>query len=130
MLIVSDDMSRAEFSKETKRAALKRSGKRCEASGVMYGLPPDHRCSADLSFGVEFDHIIADGISSDNSLENCACVCIKCHRYKSSKHDVPKIAKMKRQRDKNNGIAKPKRRLQSRKFGYQPSYNVRDINDE
>jgi hypothetical protein len=36
-------MRTAEFSKQTKRDALKRSGNRCEASGPRYGLPP--RCT-------------------------------------------------------------------------------------
>ena len=123
-------MARAEFSKVTKREALKRSGGKCEAVGAMYGLPANTRCNNDLSYGVEFDHWIADGLSSDNGLGNCLSICISCHRYKTAKHDVPKIAKMKRQRDKNGGITKPKKKWPSRKFNQQSTYNVRDINDE
>ena len=99
---------RAEFSKQTKRDALTRSGKACEASGSMYGLPAGLRCGADLGYGVEFDHIILDANSKDNSLENCAAVCIKCHRYKTAKHDIPMAAKTVRQRDKASGIRKRK----------------------
>lgn len=93
-------MSRAEFTKSTKLQALARSGKRCEASGPWYGLPEGVRCNADLGYGVEFDHIILDANSKDNSLENCAAVCIKCHRYKTAKRDTPLAAKTVRQRDK------------------------------
>lgn len=94
---------RAEFSKQTKRDALKRSGKLCEAAGAMYGLSAE-RCNAPLDQGVQFDHIVLDANSRDNSLENCAAVCIKCHKWKSSKHDTPMAAKTVRMQDKNDGI--------------------------
>ena len=93
-------MSRAEFQKETKRLALKRAAKHCEAVGSMYGLPSYQRCNAPLSHGVEFDHIVLDANSKDNSLLNCAAVCIRCHRWKTQKHDTPLAAKTVRQRDK------------------------------
>ncbi len=100
-------MSRAEFTKATKREALKRSGGRCEAKGKMYGLPPRFSaCGAPLAYGVEFDHIILDANSKDNSLENCAAVCPRCHRWKTSKHDTPLAAKTLRQQDKANGVRK------------------------
>lgn len=97
---------RNEFTKATKRDALKRSGGLCEAVGPMYGLPVGQRCNASLSYGVEFDHVILDANSKDNSLENCAAACIKCNRWKTAKHDIPLAAKTVRQRDKNAGIRK------------------------
>lgn len=100
-------MSRtAEFTKPVKRLALERSGKRCEAVGALYGLPAGHRCNADLGYGVEFDHIVLEANSKDNSLENCAAVCMRCHRFKTTKHDTPKAAKTLRQQDKGRGIRK------------------------
>jgi 5-methylcytosine-specific restriction endonuclease McrA len=93
-------MSRAEFTKPTKRDALQRSGLLCEAVGAMYGLDPGRRCNAPLGYGVEFDHVILDANSKDNSLENCAAVCIKCHKWKTARHDTPLAAKTVRQRDK------------------------------
>lgn len=107
-------MTRAEFTKPTKRSALQRSGKRCEAAGELYGLAAGQRCNADLSLGVEFDHIILDANSKDNSLENCAAVCVKCHRFKTRYHDTPLAAKTLRQSDKHLGIRKPSRMLGSR----------------
>jgi hypothetical protein len=92
------------FSKPVKRAALERSGKRCEAEGELYGLPQNVRCSADLAYGVEFDHAILWANSRDSSLGNCVAVCPSCHRYKTTKHDTPKAAKTVRQRDKASGI--------------------------
>jgi 5-methylcytosine-specific restriction endonuclease McrA len=95
---------RREFSKQTKREALQRSEQKCEAVGTMYGLDAGKRCNAPLAYGVEFDHIVLDANSKDNSLENCAAVCIKCHRHKTAKHDTPMAAKTVRLRDKNDGI--------------------------
>lgn len=86
-------MSRREFTAKTRKAALLRSGKRCEAVGAWYGLEPGQRCGNDLAFGVEYDHIILDANSKDNSLENCAAVCVKCHRHKTDHHDTPTAAK-------------------------------------
>lgn len=112
-------VSRHEFSHPTRREALKRSGKRCEAVGERYGLPDGRRCNADLSYGVQFDHTVPDGLKADNSLSNCRAVCKRCHGYKTSKIDVPQIAKMKRQKSKHEGTwPRPvgNAKLQSRGF--------------
>lgn len=107
---------RREFTKATKRAALARSNGNCEAVGVWYGLEPGRRCGASLSGGVEFDHIILDANSKDNSLENCAAVCLPCHRHKTAKHDTPTAAKTLRQQDRALGIKAATRPIQSRGF--------------
>ena len=91
---------RAEFSKQTKRDALKRSGGLCEAVGEMYGLPAGQRCNAPLAYGVEFDHVVLEANSHDNSLKNCAATCVRCNRWKAAKHDTPLAAKTVRQQDK------------------------------
>lgn len=109
-------MSRAEFSKSTKRDALARSQMRCEAIGAWYGLGGGQRCNAPLAYGVEFDHIIADSHGGENSLDNCAAVCLDCHKTKSASYDTPIAAKIKRIKDKHLGIVRPKGRLQSRGF--------------
>lgn len=93
-------MSRAEFKKETKRLALKRSGGLCEAVGRLYGLEPGQRCNAPLAYGVEFDHVILLANSHDNSLENAAAVCKRCHSHKTRRVDIPTAAKTVRQQDK------------------------------
>lgn len=85
--------NRREFSSKTRKEALKRSGKVCEAIGVWYGLPAGQRCRNDLSLGVEYDHVILDANSKDNSLENCAAVCPKCHSWKTRNRDTPTAAK-------------------------------------
>lgn len=111
---------RREFTKKTKREALARSGMKCEAIGAMYGLENGVRCGATLAHGVEFDHIVLDANSKDNSLENCAAVCPKCHRYKTSKHDIPMAAKTVRMQDKHLGIFAPKQKIPSRGFAKKP----------
>jgi 5-methylcytosine-specific restriction protein A len=107
---------RREFTKPTKRAALLRSGGKCEAVGTWYGLPAGQRCGADLAYGVQYDHIILDANSKDNSLENCAAVCIKCHKHKSAKVDTPTAAKTLRQQDAARGIKRPKQAIRSAGF--------------
>lgn len=109
-------MPRREFTKQTKREAIRRSGMKCEAVGEWYALLPGQRCNADLAFGVEFDHIDLDANSKDNSLANCAAICIPCHRCKTFIHDIPVAAKTRRQQDKNLGIRKPKSSLSNPRF--------------
>lgn len=107
---------RAEFSKKTKRAALERSNLRCEAVGVLYGLEDGIRCSASLAKGIEFDHVVADSLGGDNSLENCFAICRTCHRKKTARHDTPAAAKGVRIRDKNAGIKAKKQPIRSAGF--------------
>lgn len=113
-------MPRSEFSKPTKREALRRSNGLCEAVGELYGLPPGQRCNAPLSHGVDFDHYpIAATEPESDGIENCVAVCKKCHRFKTSTFDVPAQAKSKRVRDKHLGIRNgPK--MQGRGFPRRP----------
>lgn len=90
-------MSRREFTTKTRKEALKRSAKRCEAVGSWYGLPEGMRCTADLALGVQYDHLILDANSKDNSLDNCRAVCPKCHGWKTANRDTPTAAKTVRQ---------------------------------
>lgn len=120
-------MARREFTKVTKRAALARSEGRCEGVGAWYNLAPGCRCNAPLAAGVEFDHIDLDANSHDNSLENCAAVCIPCHKFKSAKIDTPKAAKTLRQQDKDRGIARSKQSIHSAGFQKAPAKEPKHI---
>jgi len=101
---------RYEFSKAIKREALKRSGRRCEAVGAIYGLKSGERCNAPLDQGVEFDHYPAPATDpGSDTLENCVACCPTCHRRKTGAYDVPMQAKGKRVSDKHLGI-KPRPR--------------------
>jgi hypothetical protein len=99
---------RSEFSKPTKREALKRSGGYCEAVGKAYGLPSGHRCNAPLSHGVEFDHYPVPATERDSDgLDNCVACCRACHGFKTRTLDIPIQAKTKRVSDRHNGIRQP-----------------------
>ena len=100
-------MTRQEFPKSVKREALKRSDFLCEARGELYGLAEGIRCGAPLTNGVHFDHVNPDANGGQPTLENCAAICPLCHKFKT-KNDVARIAKMKRQRDRNQGIKRRK----------------------
>ena len=104
---------RAEFTKQTKRSALKRAEGKCEAVGPIYGLEQSQRCNMPLSYGVEFDHWDLEANSHDASLENCVAVCKRCHAFKTRNHDIPKAAKTVRQQDKHVGV-KPRSRFPKR----------------
>lgn len=107
-------MPRKEFTKKTKREAYDRSGKLCEAVGKLYGLDSGKRCNADLTKGVEYDHVLRASDGGDNDLENCLAVCIPCHAHKTAKFDTPQAAKTKRMSDKAKGVSNPKSKLSAK----------------
>lgn len=106
-------MARKEFTKKTKREAYERSSGLCEATGRLYGLGTSKRCKADLTKGVEYDHVLRASDGGDNDLSNCLAVCIPCHTHKTTKFDTPQAAKTKRISDKSKGVSKPKSKLSS-----------------
>jgi 5-methylcytosine-specific restriction endonuclease McrA len=101
---------RREFSKPVKRDALRRAAGKCEGKN----------CGALFGVKFHFDHIIADGLGGDPTLENCAVLCHVCHNDKTRKHDVPLIAKVKRISDKHLGIKNSRQKIQSRGFQKRP----------
>ena len=113
-------MTRRRFTKQTMRDAYARSGSKCEAVGVWYGLESDQRCNADLSKGVQYDHVIRWADGGESELSNCAAVCKTCHAQKTAKVDTPGAAKTKRMSDKANGIARDFKPIESR--GFQPTH--------
>jgi 5-methylcytosine-specific restriction endonuclease McrA len=108
-------MTRTEFSKSTKLQAWNR----CQRSGIPYC---ECGCEQKIVGRPEYDHKLADGLGGDNSLENCVVMNAKCHRIKTSREDVPMIAKADRLREKAAGIrSKPK--WPSRKFNSDIDWN-------
>ena len=106
---------RYEFAKPTMREALARSGGRCEARGVAYGLDPGQRCNAVL-VRKEFDHYPLPATMEDSdTLDNCVVCCPTCHKHKTRTLDIPVQAKTKRVSDKHLGI-RPATQFQSRGF--------------
>lgn len=112
---------RYEFSKQTKREALRRSEMLCEAIGAVYGLEPGQRCNAPLGHGVQFDHYPAPATDlGSDTLDNCVAVCLTCHKFKTRTYDTPMQAKGKRVRDCHFGIKKRRRTIAGRRFNGDP----------
>ena len=86
-------MSRFEFTNATKRDAFVRAKGKCEGCGFKLRSGEAH-----------YEHIVAEWLTRDNSLDNCQVLCVPCHKHKTGKRDVPMIAKAKRVRDREQGI--------------------------
>ena len=98
---------RREFSKRVKRDAFVRAAGKCEVPW----------CQARLSVGkFHYDHVIPDALGGDPTLENCAVICVACHKNKTGKLDARDIAKTKRIQDKYRGIKASKPKLRSQGF--------------
>lgn len=92
-------MSRREFPAKVKVAAFQRANGHCE------------KCGTYIIAGAQYDHRIPDALGGEPTLENCVCLCAKCHRSKTSTVDVPMIAKAKRIEAKRVGAKKSKNPL-------------------
>lgn len=102
-------MSRAEFSQKVKGQAWKRCGGRCEG------------CTAKLFPGkFDYDHIKADGLGGEPTLENCAVLCVNCHHEKTVTHDRPLMQKADNIRKKHLGIKAKGRGFPKPPPGYNP----------
>jgi 5-methylcytosine-specific restriction protein A len=111
-------MTRAEFSRATKRKAWDRAGGCCQCQSC-----PAHqgRCGISLHGKVgHYDHIIAETFSHDSSLGNCQLLCVNCHDRKTAKQDIPAIAKSNRIRVRHAGIRRPRTILTGRKMDGTP----------
>lgn len=65
----------------------------------------------------ELEHVIPWALTQDDSDENLRLAHTKCHKSKT-KNDVADIARAKRREAKHFGFSRPKKKLQSRGFGY------------
>lgn len=99
---------REEFSRKVMVAAFERASGKCEYQDLVAG---DGRCWKVLRPGdTHYDHVIPWAISRDSSLGNCQCLCKAHHLLKTTKADVPTIAKTKRVEANHIGAKKPKSR--------------------
>lgn len=86
---------RTEFTAKVKAAAAMRANGQCE------------ECTRRLMTGdFHFDHVIPDGLGGTATLDNCAVLCRSCHSLKTTRRDVPTIAKAKRNYNKARSIRK------------------------
>ena len=89
---------RREFSAKVKAEAAMRAKGHCED------------CTRRLSVGdYHYDHVTADGIGGEPTIENCQVLCRSCHSIKTDTQDKPRIAKAKRNFRTSHGIKKPSR---------------------
>ena len=94
--------TRNEFPAKVKVAAFDRAEGCCETCGVT--IRPGN--------GPEYDHIVPDAIGGGDDLGNCRVLCIPCHGVKTTKTDIPAIARVKRLKAKHIGAkAQPRNRL-------------------
>lgn len=108
-------MTRANFSKETQRAAIERSKRKgiptCECHRLhAAGVPGFEAQGCGRPLGIAntfFEHIDPDALSKDNSLDNAAVLVKTCWKRKTDTYDKRVIAKSTRVRDKAMGIENP-----------------------
>ncbi len=87
---------RHEFTKRTKLEAWTRCGGKCEGCGIPL-----------KGKAVEYDHDLPAAFGGGNELANCRVLCRDgCHRAKTSRIDIPAIAKSNRIRSRQAGIRK------------------------
>jgi hypothetical protein len=95
---------------------------RCCRNGTMPGIPQCEKCGNVLRAGnIEYEHLDADGLGGEPTLENCGVWCaVPCSSKKTHKQDNPRMRKAdavlkatyglkpaKRQEIKSRGFAKP-----------------------
>lgn len=90
--------ARDEFPAKVRTAAFKRANGHCEG------------CPALLYAGkFHYDHIIPAALGGAPTIDNCQVLCTACHGTKTSKSDVPRIAKAVRQHQKHIGARRSAR---------------------
>ena len=106
---------RREFSRKTKAQAFERSAGRCEA------IWDGERCGLKLQVGhITYDHVLADWLGGEPTLENCQVICDACDARKTP-GDQSRIAKAKRQRDAHTGAKKARQPFRGwRRFNGDP----------
>ena len=86
------------------------------------GKPHCELCRGLIVGRGQFDHVVADGLGGDPTLDNCQVLCSPCHRIKTHTEDRPIMTKADNQRKSHAGV-KRKHQWPKRKF------NMRTIND-
>lgn len=89
-------MARREFPAKVKLAAWNR----CQRDG----RPHCEDCNLPILGLPEYDHVVADGLGGEPTLENCQVLCGKCHKRKTHGEDRPIMAKADKQLKSAAGI--------------------------
>ena len=108
-------MNRREFTGKIMAQAAHRAAGQCE------------NCTARLATGgFHYDHRIPDQLGGEPTLDNCQVLCKACHCLKTTKADVPAIAKAKRRERKHHGVRKPRSITRWRRFNGDPVFAGRE----
>jgi 5-methylcytosine-specific restriction protein A len=102
-------MARKEFTVRVKRQVVLRSLGICERSRWKAG----EECTKPAK---AFDHIVADGLGGEPTVDNCAHLCQVCHDEKTHSEDNPRMRKADAQFKAANGIKTARRPIKSRGF--------------
>ena len=101
-------MSRKEFPRKVKAAAIARAKGHCE------------KCKAVLKTGeADIDHILPCELGGEPVLANAQVICKSCHKAKTA-NDVRGMRKGERNRDKKSGAIRPKGNIQGTQFDRKP----------
>ena len=104
-------MTRREFSDKVKIAAFQRANGCCEC--------PTHKGKHHkIITTAHYDHIVPDALGGEPTLDNCMVLDPRCHRMKTSKLDVPAIAKGKRIEKKRAGVSSSRPMPGSKRSGW------------
>lgn len=90
--------TRHEFSLKVKTAASIRAAGSCEECGRRLFTGDWH-----------YDHDIPDALGGEPTIQNCRVLCRSCHVVKTTKADIPRIAKANRNYRKAHNIRKQSR---------------------
>lgn len=97
-------MSRRDFPRKVKAAAIARAAGRCD------------KCKAVLKTGEgEVDHILPDILGGEPILANAQVLCTPCHAEKTAE-DIRRTRKADRARDKASGAIRPAGKIKSAPF--------------
>jgi hypothetical protein len=105
---------RREFPQSVRKLAFKR----CCLNGTIPGVPQCEKCGIELKPGnIEYEHIDADGLGGEPTLENCGVWCrSSCSRKKTSEEDIPRMAKADAVLKKSFGLEAKRQKIKSAGF--------------
>jgi hypothetical protein len=105
---------RREFPLSVRKKAFQR----CCLQGTIPGVPQCEKCGIELRAGnIEYEHLDADGLGGEPTLENCGVWCrSSCSRKKTFTEDNPRMAKADRVLKKNFGLRPAKQKFKSPGF--------------
>lgn len=111
---------RGEKRREFPQSVRKLAFARCCRNGTMPGIPQCERpgCGAVLRSGnIEYEHLDADGLGGEPTLENCGVWCaVPCSSKKTRTEDNPRMAKADRVLKRAFGLQPAKQKIRSPGF--------------